>query len=86
MPSEVILMDEQRKKLTHLWLHVYGNNGPKHTHHNHRFIQNFLEHGEDTEAFYRKANKSRIKKAGIDWKTVGLTDECVRAVREVLNG
>lgn len=85
MEKEIVLSEEQRKQLNKLW-HIYGNNGKKHTHHNHRFIQNFLEHGEDTEDFYRNADKSKSVKAGIDWSTIALTDECVNLVRSVLNG
>lgn len=78
------ITEDQKKKLMKLWF-VYGNNGKKHTHHNHRYIQNFIEHDEDTEDFYRKADKSRTKKAGIDWSTVQLTEECVEAVKQILN-
>lgn len=74
----------QRKELERLWF-VYGNNGKKHTHHNHRFIQNFLESGEDTEEFYRSADKLRTLTAGIKWETIALTEECVRAVRNILD-
>jgi hypothetical protein len=78
------ITQEQRTQLEKLWF-VFGNNGKKHTHHNHRFIQNFLERGEDTEKFYRNADKKRTVKAGIDWEVIKLTDECVNAVRLVLN-
>lgn len=78
------LTEEQRKKLVGLWF-VYGNNGKKHTHHNHRYIQSFIEHGEDTGEFYRDADSSRSIKAGIDWNTIKLTDECVDAVKTILD-
>jgi len=77
------LTENQIKELTKLWF-IYGNNGKKHTHHNHRYIQNFLEHGEDTEEFYKSANKTRTLKAGINWDTIELTDECVNAVKFIL--
>lgn len=78
------ITEEQMKQLMKLWF-IYGNNGKKHTHHNHRFIQNFIEHNEDTEEFYRNADSKRTKQAGIDWNTIKLTDDCVDAVRAVLN-
>ena len=78
------ITEEQKKELIKLWF-IYGNKGKKHTHHNHRFIQNFIEQGEDTEEFYRKADKTITIRAGIDWNTIKLTDECVDAVRAILN-
>jgi len=78
------LTETQRELLLKLWF-VYGNKGKKHTHHNHRFIQNFLESGKDTEEFYRGADKTRTVKAGIDWDTIKLTDECVSEVRKILS-
>lgn len=44
-------MATKRKKLEKLWF-IYGNNGPKHTHANHRFIQCWLEEGTDERAFF----------------------------------
>lgn len=68
----IILTDTQRKGLEKLWF-VYGNEGKKHSHCNHRYIQNFLEQGEDTESFYKQSAKN------------DLTQECVDAVKAVLN-
>lgn len=84
MSNMVQITEDQKKRLIKLWF-IYGNRGKKHTHHNHRFIQNFIEHGEDTEEFYRNADSERTKHGGIDWNTIKLTDECVDAVRAVLN-
>lgn len=72
MENGIVITDEQRNKLNNLWF-IYGNNGDKHSHCNHRFIQNFLEHGEDTELFYKNCTKDK------------LTEECVKAVRSILN-
>lgn len=69
--SMITLSDKQRAALNKLWF-VYGNNGKKHTHCNHRYIQNILAHGEDTEAFYRQSPKN------------DLTQECVDAVKEII--
>ena len=82
--KQIELTEYQRKKLMGLWF-IYGNKGKKHTHHNHRYIQNILEHGEDTEDFYRNADKTRTAMASIDWEVIKITDECVNAVKEVLN-
>ena len=84
MAKLVEITDDQRQELMRIWF-VFGNNGKKHTHHNHRYIQNFIEHNEDTEHFYRNADRTNSNKAGIDWATVGLTNECVEAVHNVLN-
>ncbi len=69
--NNIILTNQQQKGLEKLWF-IYGNNGKKHTHCNHRYIQNFLEHGEDTENFYKQSPKS------------DLTDECINEVKEIL--
>ena len=82
--NKIVLSEQQREKLEKLWF-IYGNNGKKHTHHNHRFIQNILEHGEDTELFYKNADKSKTVSAKIDWSAVRLTSDCVNDVRSVLN-
>ena len=68
----ITLTDMQKDKLLKLWF-IYGNNGKKHSHCNHRYIQNILEHREDTESFYRQSTKN------------DLTEECVNAVKNVLN-
>lgn len=71
MNNKIILTDTQRKELNKLWF-IYGNNGKKHTHCNHRYIQNFLEHGEDSEQFYKSSPKG------------DLTDECINAVNKLI--
>ena len=72
MKNKTTLTDEQRKALNKLW-HIYGNHGKKVTHCNHRFIQNFLEHGEDTREFYLSSTKN------------DLTKECIDEVDKILN-
>jgi hypothetical protein len=64
------LTEKQRRELEKLWF-VFGNNGKKHTHCNHRYIQNFLEQGEDTEQLYKQSEKG------------DLTDECVEEVKKI---
>lgn len=66
---------EQRKALENLWFE-YGNNGPKHTWGNHKFIQGMLERGEDDRDFFRKTG--RLK----EWKP--LSPECEAAVDAIL--
>ena len=70
--NEITLTQDQRNELHKLWF-IYGNNGKKHSHCNHRFIQNILEHGEDTESFYKKSPKN------------DLTQDCIKEVREILS-
>lgn len=70
---KVIEMTEQQRKALHKLWFIYGNNGKKHTHCNHRYIQNLLEHGEDSEKFYRQSDKN------------DLTDECVNEVKTILS-
>lgn len=84
MENRIEIDESQRTKLMKLWF-IYGNNGKKHTHHNHRYIQNIIEHGEDTEEFYKNASKDRTNLAKINWNTIKLTDECVDAVKAILN-
>ena len=69
---QIILSDEQRRLLEKLWF-IFGNNGKKHSHCNHRYIQNILEQGEDTEAFYKQSPKN------------DLTQECIDEVKNILN-
>ena len=84
--EKIILTEEQQFYMKKLWM-KYGNNGKKHTHHNHRFIQNIIEKGEDTEDFYREADKNLRNKGAIGTVVeMELTDECVAAVRKVLAG
>ena len=47
---------EQIKALNKIWS-IYGNNGFRHTHGNHRFIQNLIEHGEDSRNDYPDLSK-----------------------------
>ncbi len=54
------LTSNQRAKLEDLWM-IYGNNGPKGTHANHRFLQCILENGEWNEKFY-KPDKGLVEK------------------------
>jgi acetyl esterase/lipase len=78
------ISEEQRKKLQKLWF-IYGNDGKKHTHYNHRFIQNIIEHNEDTRDAY--INSARLKTLKPELlPTVVLTQECMDLVDEVLNG
>lgn len=72
MNNKITIDENQYKALHKLWF-VFGNNGKKHSHVNHRYIQNILEHGEDTEAFYNaKHTKEKI------------SDECLGRVKEII--
>lgn len=71
MSKQVKLNIEQLKALEKLWF-IYGNNGKKHSHCNHRYIQNFIEAGEDTKEFYLSSPKN------------DLTQECIDEVDKIL--
>jgi anti-sigma factor ChrR (cupin superfamily) len=79
----VKITDDQRQELMRIWF-VFGNNGKKHTHHNHRYIQCLIENNEDTEHFYRNADFTNSDRAKIPRETIVLTDECVTAVKNIL--
>lgn len=63
-----IITPEKKEKLTHLWFR-FGNYGIKHTAGNHKFIQRFLDGPSDERNAY---------------KHHGLTQECIKAVDEIL--
>ncbi len=65
------ITEQQHIALQKIWF-LYGNNGRKHTHCNHRFIQNFLESGKDTRSFYLSSPRNN------------LTEECIKAVDKIL--
>ena len=46
------ITDAQRRFLEDLWFE-WGKCGPKHSMANHKFIQHYLEHGEDCRKFYK---------------------------------
>jgi uncharacterized protein (DUF3820 family) len=79
------LTDEQRNKLNKLWF-IYGNNGKKHSHSNHRFIQNILSRGEDDRKFYLDGINNMREKGYSEDKIQAdaLTQECINAVDEIL--
>lgn len=57
------LTSDQQRQLEKLWF-IYGNHGPKSTMPDHKFIQGFLEHGEDLREFY-KPSKEVIEKVDL---------------------
>lgn len=48
----VKLNDYQRERIDDLWFY-YGNNGPKHSLSNHKYIQHLLHYGSDKRDFYK---------------------------------
>ncbi len=84
MKKIITFTDSQRTLLNKLWF-VFGNNGEKHTHNNHRFIQNLLETGEDTRNFYLNADFSRRLNVGQKIENLILTEECINEVDKILN-
>lgn len=82
--SEIALSEEQLKKLNKLWF-IYGNKGKKHTHYNHRYIQNLLEKNENDEEHYANIDYTKHIERGINLSKVILTEECIQEVNEILN-
>lgn len=86
MTDNIILTEEQRKKLNKLWF-IYGNNGKKHSYSNHRFIQNILSRGEDDREFYL-SGPDNMRKKGYSEERIqsdALTQECIDEVDKILN-
>ena len=42
----------QKRKLEDIWF-IYGNRGPKHSDRGHKFIQRFLDMGQDLRRLYK---------------------------------
>lgn len=70
------MTEEQRVELKKIWF-LYGNKGKKHTHFNHRFIQNLIEHDEDTRDFYLESPQQKNP-------LLMLTAECINRVDQIL--
>lgn len=81
----MIFTEEKKNKLEDLWF-IYGNSGSKHTHGNHRFIQEILVDGrignninklfeKDAKFFGGSTRHSSYKP---------LTEECKNLVRDIL--
>ncbi len=77
---------EQLKQLNKLWF-IYGNNGKKHSHLNHKWIQGFLERNEDSREFYLNAPKNWLDNGLPEDKIKKdtLTQECIDEVDKILN-
>lgn len=74
--EKIEITQEQRRKLERLWMY-YGNQGPKTTYGNHRFIQGILERGEYGADHYKANSRHKSYEP--------LTDECQEKVDQVLN-
>ena len=53
---KIELTPEQRLAMEELWF-VYGNHGRKYSHAGHRFVQCFLENGEDRRDFFKPSHE-----------------------------
>lgn len=67
---EELLTPEKKRALNDLWF-IYGNYGIRSTPGNHKFIQRFLDGPEDARE---------------DYRSHGLTDQCIKAVDDILKG
>ena len=54
--EKINLTGPQRKFLEDIWF-VWGNGGRESTMANHKFVQHYLEHGEDCRKFYKPSKK-----------------------------
>lgn len=66
------LTETQKVALNKIWF-IYGNQGRKHTHCNHRYIQNLIQNNEDSLYFYLQSPKHDI------------TLECIEQVANILH-
>ena len=85
-------VEEKQSKISYLWF-LYGNNGRKHTHGNHKFIQRILEALQTDEevdicalkSAYTPDDDSIMMNLKLPRElSGGVTEECFDAVREVL--
>lgn len=85
MTNAIVLTESQRKALEKLWF-IYGNHGKKHSHSNHRFIQNLLSRGEDDREFYLQGSQNMREKGYSEEKISAdaLTQECIDAVDKII--
>lgn len=82
------LTDEQDDLLRKCWF-IYGNNGRKHTHANHVFIQTIIERGIYNESEISEWKHNARVEYGEDsdkYKTSVLSGDCVTDVRGILFG
>jgi len=73
MAKPVKLTAYQKGKLRPLWF-IYGNDGIHHTHYNHKYIQGFLEYGEDREEDYKIFGGTQN----------AITDKCLAEVKAIV--
>lgn len=74
------LTENQVKELEKLWF-VFGNNGKKSTLFNHKYIQGFLEAGEDRKEPYLNGLE-RLKERGMEKD--GITQDCIESVEKIV--
>ena len=74
------LTELQLNQLEKLWF-VYGNNGRKSTLFNHKYIQGFIEAGEDRKEFYLEGIERLIERG---FEKDGITLECIFAVEKIV--
>ena len=58
--EKIEITQEQRRKLERLWMY-YGNQGPKTTYGNHRFIQDILEKGKWDTEWHKVSDECQLK-------------------------
>jgi len=74
------LTELQLNQLNKLWF-VYGNSGKKSTMFNHKYIQGFIEVGEDRKIPYLEGIE-RLKERGFEKDSI--TQECIDEVEKIV--
>lgn len=70
------LSEEQKKAFEKMWF-IYGNDGKKCTHLNHKLIQGFIEHNEDRREAYSEGYNNMVERFGIEYANRhAATKEC----------
>lgn len=84
----IILTKGQREALNVLW-HIYGNQGSKSNHNQHRFIQTILEHGVYNKGWLNKSPRMTYAAKTIspnnNFNDYLVSDECIQVVDKILS-
>lgn len=84
----IALREDQIAEMCKLW-HIYGNNGSRSNHNQHRFIQTILEKGTYDKRWLAKTQRMRDAAMQIapnnNFNDYLVSEECVEKVNEIIN-